>query len=193
MEKIGDLNKDMLVKVLFEINISPVQDMSGSPSSKFFGRGIRSSFPNSVDREVERRLLVAKRKEAQLKLSLKKGRTSLDQFAVGDAVRVRNHLGGRWDRKGVVVKERPTGTASPPSSFVIKFVDGHEGLRHKSYMKHELPDIGSQAVVSAGSMPPTANQAVLGTGSGTKGDDDPSCIPVPSGPTTRARAKRGGA
>ena len=29
VEKIGDLNKELLLKVLFEINISPVQDKSG--------------------------------------------------------------------------------------------------------------------------------------------------------------------
>ena len=85
------------------------------------------------------------------------------------------------------MRERPTGSASPPSSFVIKFDDGHEGLRHKSYLKHELPVVGSQAVVSAGPMPPTANTDGLGTGSCAKDNDDPP------GPTTRARAKRGGA
>ena len=176
--------------MLFEINVSPVQDQSGSPATNFFGRGVRSSLPNSVDREVERRLLVKKRQEVQNKLALKKGRTSSDQFSVGDRVRVRNHVGGRWDKKGVIVEERPTGTSSPPSSFVILFVDGHSGLRHKSYLKHEIPDIGTPADSSTGSVSPAAaGPAALETGSDPPGAD-PACIPSPSGPTTRLRAKR---
>ena len=91
----------------------------------------------------------------------------------------------------MIVEERPTGTASPPpSSFVILFADRHSGLRHKSYMKHEIPDIGTSADSSTGSVSTTAaGPAVLETGSDPPGAD-PSCIPSTSGPTTRLRAKR---
>ena len=51
-EKIGEINPTILLKILFEINVTPTQDLTGSPASKFFGRGIRSSLPNSVDREI---------------------------------------------------------------------------------------------------------------------------------------------
>ena len=46
------------------------------------------------------------------------------------------------------MEERSTGTSSPPSSFVIKFRNGHEGLRHKSYLKHEVLHTDDSAVDS---------------------------------------------
>ena len=78
--------------------------------------------PPSMDREEERCLLVKKRQEKQIQLALSKGRTSRDIFSVGDSVRVNNHIGGRWDKSGVIIEERATGTSSPPSSFIIRFV-----------------------------------------------------------------------
>ena len=58
LERIGEVTKESLMRLLFELNTSAVQDGTGSPASKFFGRGVRSYLPNSLDREVERRLLV---------------------------------------------------------------------------------------------------------------------------------------
>ena len=37
-ERIGEINPTILLKVLFEINVTPTQDLTGSPASKFFGR-----------------------------------------------------------------------------------------------------------------------------------------------------------
>ena len=38
----------------------------------------------------------------------------------------------------MVTEARATDTESLPSSFVIKFDNGHVGIRHKSYMRHEI-------------------------------------------------------
>ena len=101
---------------------------------------MRSSLPNSMDRDVERQQLTRKRQENQPKLALKKGRTSKDQFSIGDKVRIRNHLGGRWDKRGVIVEERSTGTASPLLSLLYNLLMDRVGCvtRATSNMMFQL-------------------------------------------------------
>ena len=94
--------------------------------------------PNSVNREVDRRALVKKKLEVQKKLVRKKGYKSTDIFSVGDKVRVKNPINGRWSKSGEIIEERSSGSASPPASFIVKMDNGTESLRHKAYLKHEV-------------------------------------------------------
>ena len=185
LERIGSVTKESLLKLLFELNTTAMQDGTGSPSAKFFGRGVRSYLPNSLDREIERRLLVKKRHAKQVALATAKGRASKDVFKVGDRVRVRNILGGRWDKSGTIIGERQTGTASPPSSFTIEFSDGSTGIRHKSYLKFDV--LGTDAVADNNSEPRSVTSAA-GTGSGGGGSVDAVDA---QGPVTRSRTKAG--
>ena len=135
---------------------------------------------------MERRLLVKKRQEIQNKLALAKGRSSKAVFSLGDKVHVKNHLGGRWDKSGTVIEERSTGTASPPSSFVVQFNDGSSGLHHKSYLKHEVldPDVEvADGISGSGSMASTA--AIGSFVAGTSFDANDA-----TGPMTRSRARK---
>ena len=75
--------------------------------------------------------------EVQEKISKRKGNRSRDCFGVGDRVRIRSHLNGRWGLKGVVTEARNSGSSSPPASFLILTESGTEVLRHKSYLKHD--------------------------------------------------------
>ena len=59
-------------------------------------------------------------------------------FSVGDRVRIKSHIDGRWNTSGTVVEARPSGTTSQPASFLIKTTAGAELLRHKSYLKHDV-------------------------------------------------------
>ena len=135
IEKLGKLTKETLKKVIYDLNSTPHQDSSDSPNAKFLSRGVPSYLPNSVNREVDRRALIKRRQDIQMKLAAKKGYSSKDAFAIGDRVRIKNPLDGRWNKSGTIVEERPTGTTSPPASFVVKTDDGTELLRHKSYIK----------------------------------------------------------
>ena len=90
------------------------------------------------------------------------------------------------------MEERSTGTASPPSSFVVKFEDGQSGLRHKSYLKHEVPADNSDpdsADSSTGPQPTTDGPVDIRTGSDAS-NTQPLCIPPPPGPANRLRARR---
>ena len=90
VERISQLTDSVLMKVVFAINTVPSQDGSGTPASPFFRRGLRTLLPNSLDREVDRRDLIKKRADKQMKLYLKKGRSTADQFHVGDKVRAKD-------------------------------------------------------------------------------------------------------
>ena len=127
----GNFDWDLLLRVFFSLNRTPHQDGSNFPAFKYLRRGVCTFLPNSVDREAERRQLVQRRQEAQLKLATKKGRSSVDSFVFRVAVRVRNHLSGRWDTRGLVFEERNSGTSYPPASFMIMFSDGAEVVHHK--------------------------------------------------------------
>ena len=78
----------------------------------------------------------------QEKIAAKKGNSSRDSFSVGDRVRIRSHLDGRWDKRGTIVEARSSGTSSPPASFVIKTDGGTELVRHKSYLKYDITHEG---------------------------------------------------
>ena len=89
---------------------------------------------------MDRRALIQRRQEVQDKIASKKGNRSRDIFSVGDKVRVKSHINGRWSTKGTVTEARYSGTSSLPASFLILTDSGTEILRHKSYMKHNTSD-----------------------------------------------------
>ena len=62
--------------------------------------------PNSVKRFVEHNDLIRKRKEKQEKLALKKGRSSSDDFKVGDPVLIQCNVSKRWSKKGQITEAR---------------------------------------------------------------------------------------
>ena len=139
--KLGKVNKEILKKVIYDLNCTEHQHGSDSPNVKFLSRGVRSYLPNSMRAEVDRRALIQKRHEAQDKIASRKGNSSRDVFSVGDNVSIKSHLDGRGNTSGTVIEARPSGTSSQPASFLIRTDGGAELLRHKSYIKH---DVGRQ-------------------------------------------------
>ena len=57
---------------------------------------------------------------------------------VGDQVWIRDPVTKLWKSKGEVTEARQTNTESLPSYFVVMFDNGHIGIRHKSYLRHEI-------------------------------------------------------
>ena len=48
MERIGKLTKDILNKIIFDLNNNPHLDGSDTPSSKFLSKEVLSYLPNSL-------------------------------------------------------------------------------------------------------------------------------------------------
>ena len=176
--KLGRVTKEVLQKVVYELNCLEHQDGSLSPNSKFLSRGVRSYSPNSLSEEVDRRALVERRQAVQERIANRKGNKSKNCFAVGDKVRVKSNLDGRWATKGTIQEARPSGSSSPPASFIILTDSGKEVIRHKSYLKHEVLDTDIDLGGMAAAMPadldsPSAARPV---------PNDTHSVPVP-GPT----------
>ena len=128
LQKIGKVNKEILNKVVYDLNCLEHQDGSRSPNAKFLSRGVRSYLPNSMRGEVDKRALIKRTQEVQDKIASGKGNRSRDIFSVGDKVRVKSHIDGRWGIKGTVTEVRSSGTSSPPASFLILTESGMEIL-----------------------------------------------------------------
>ena len=79
-----------------------------------------------------------RRQVVQERIAYHKGNKSRDSFAIGDHVRVKSNLDGRWTTRGTIQEARPSGSSSPPASFLILTDSGKEIIRHKSYIKHEV-------------------------------------------------------
>ena len=103
-----------------------------------------------------------------MKLYLQKGRTSRDHFAVGDRVRIKDPVSKLWKEKGQISEACSTGTESLPSSFVVQSDNKHTGIRHKSYLHHDIihEEVGNRdyndATNGAGKQVQFADEALTG-------------------------------
>ena len=82
LKKIGKtkrLSNEDLKEIVFDLNAHRQKDQ-GSPHERFFRRGVRNKLPNSIEREIDYRVLIERRHEKQVKLVKMKGRTSADIF-----------------------------------------------------------------------------------------------------------------
>ena len=63
LKKIGKTKKvsdDLLKEIVFYLNAHRQKDQ-GSPHERFFRRGVRNRLPNSINREIDHRVLIARR------------------------------------------------------------------------------------------------------------------------------------
>ena len=75
---------------MFLINAREQPGGVGSPSSRFLGRGIRTSIPNSLDRSVNWDKLIELRGVEHEKRVQKPGRCTKESYQVGATVLVQN-------------------------------------------------------------------------------------------------------
>ena len=132
LKKNGHLSQLMLDEQVFAINARE-DGVTGSANSRFFGRGIRSGLPNSLDRFIDWREDVRKRGELKEKRFLKKERTvGKLTYDVGEHVRLQDIRTKRWDRVGVV-----TGIRVADDGKILSYdieVDGSKTTRHRKYL-----------------------------------------------------------
>ena len=122
----------MLDEQVFAINARE-DGVTGSNNSRFFGRGIRSGLPNSLDRFIDWKEDIRKRGELKEKRFLKKERTvGKLTYAIGESVRLQDIRTKCWDRVGVV-----TGIRVADDGKILSYdieVDGRETTRHRKYL-----------------------------------------------------------
>ena len=74
--------------------------------------------------------------EKQIKLAMKKGRTSADQFQPGDQIVIQDNITKRWSKKGTILEARSSEDNSA-QSFKILTEDGRECVRNKRFLKFQ--------------------------------------------------------
>ena len=112
-----------------------MQDSSGSPAERFFGRSPRSCLPNSLTRYVDHSKLIEARKQKQVDMATSKGRSAPNDFREGDVVLVQDMLTKKWNISGTVKQARIAEDGST-RSFIIEREDGALMLRNCKYLKH---------------------------------------------------------
>ena len=106
MKRSGRLSELQLHELLYCINAREQQGGACSPLSRFLGRGVRSSIPNSLDRSVNWQKLMDIREAQHEKRVSKPGRCSKETYEVGEQVLVQNIKNKKWDQKGVISEVR---------------------------------------------------------------------------------------
>ena len=134
-DNVKTVTQEVLDKIAFLSN-SHAQEGVGTAQERFFGRAPKTYLPNSVKRFVEHKTLIRKRKEKQEKLALKKGRSSSDDFKVGDPVLIQCNISKRWSRKGQVTEAR-TAEDGSAQSFLVTTEDCRVVTWNKKFLKHQ--------------------------------------------------------
>ena len=107
----------------------------GSASERFRKRSPKTLLPGTMDDHVNHLEMVKRRHEHQVNLSLKKGRTSVDEFLPGDRVLIQDNNSGKWLEEGTINLARRADDQSI-QSYEIKMSNGTIKLRNKRFIKH---------------------------------------------------------
>ena len=132
LKKNGHLSQLMLDEQVFAINAKE-DGITGSNNSRFYGRGVRSGLPNSLDRFIDWKQEIEKRGELKERRYLKKERTvGKLTYEIGESVRLQDIKMKRWDMYGVV-----TGIPTADDGKILSYdidIDGTTTTRHRNYM-----------------------------------------------------------
>ena len=112
-----------------------------SPISRFFGRGVKSSIPNSLNRSFAWSWALQNRCQQKQLLFEKKGRSKKEQFAVDEVVRVQNLKTGDWKQTGIITGLR-TSNDNQILSYTLS-LNGFETSRHRKFLKKYIPAHGA--------------------------------------------------
>ena len=95
----SSLSQLQLDELIFEINSRKEQGDKGSALARFLGRGLRNKLPNSVDRTVNFKDLIRRRRKEREKRVKKEGRTEEKKlvFSINETVRLQCPKSKLWN------------------------------------------------------------------------------------------------
>ena len=85
-----EMTHEILDKITFGIN-SQTQDEAETAAECFYGRAPRIYLPISIKRFVDHQQLIERRKQKQIEITRRKGRSSPTDYKPGDKVLIRDH------------------------------------------------------------------------------------------------------
>ena len=130
-----------IAELLFCVNSRDQGSGMDSPISRFFGRGVKSSIPNSLNRSFAWSWALQNRCQQKQLLFEKKGRSKKEQFAVDEVVRVQNLKTGDWKQTGIITGLR-TSNDNQILSYTLS-LNGFETMRHRKFLKKYIPTRGA--------------------------------------------------
>ena len=130
------MTQDILDKLTFNINNHPQAGDVGTAAERFFGRAPKSLLPNSLKRFVDHHKLIINRRDKQTQIALKKGRSTPNDYEVGDRCVVQDVISKRWNILGTI-KEKRASEDGTFRSFIVEKDDGTEILRNSKFLKHQ--------------------------------------------------------
>ena len=154
----SSLSQLQLDELIFEVNAREEQGNKGSALTRFMGRGLRTKLPNSVDRSVNFKDLIKKRKDEREKRVKKGGRTEEKKliFNIGEVVRLQCPKSKAWDSRGEIKALRYSETGKIVS-YDILLPNGKVTSRHRRFLTRDIPDIDDTEI------PEGPNDEGLGT------------------------------
>ena len=133
-DDVRKITQEMLDKITFNINAHPQEVAVGSAVERFFGRTPRNYLPNSINRFVDHHKLIENRKNKQVEISQKKGRSAPNDFEPGNRVIIQWNLSKRWNIPGAISEKRISEDGSA-RSFLVEKEDGRTVIRNSRFIK----------------------------------------------------------
>ena len=135
------LSQLQLDELIFEINSREEQGDKGSALARFLGRGLRNKLPNSVDRTVNFKDLIRRRRDEREKRVKKEGRTEEKKlvFNINETVRLQDPKSKLWNIRAKIHALRYSETGQIVSYDVL-LPNGKLTSRHRRFMTRDIPE-----------------------------------------------------
>ena len=129
-----------LNELIFEVNARE-EPNKGSAMARFLGRGLWNKILNSVDRTIDFKELIRKRREEREKRVNKKGRTEEKKlvFGINEKVRLQCPKTKLWNIRGKIqgIRFNEGGTIV---SYEVMLENGNVTTRHQRFMTKDIPE-----------------------------------------------------
>ena len=133
------ISKLNLKEIIFEINSTVSQEMTGSANNRFLMRSVRSLLPNSIDPQLDPKELIRRRilnHEGKIK---NKNQNNKVIYEVGSRVRLQDVKSKLFSTFGTVLEQTATDSGDIVS-YIIKCDRGHTTTRHRKFMRELAPE-----------------------------------------------------
>ena len=139
LKKCGPLSQLQIHKLVYCINCREQGSGMGSPIARFLGRNVRGAIPNSLDRNINWKLMMENRALQHKKRVESKGRKPKEIYEIGEVVLVQDIASRQWSKQGTVISVR-TAQDGTVVSYLLN-INGFETACHRKYMrKQNIPD-----------------------------------------------------
>ena len=118
------MSKLFLKELVFEINSTVSQEMTGSANDRFLNRSIRSLLPNSVDPQLDPKELIRRRILNHENRIKNRNRNNKVTYDLGARVRLQDVKTKQFSTLGTVIEQRTDGSGDIVS-YLIKTDLGH--------------------------------------------------------------------